>query len=145
MCVMTSYSIPEHSSRTFLFQTLCEHSGGLVGTGGPLNWLWGVRQSVYSIHSNHTPAVKFLSIFQISSAASRVHAFQFSLHVCCYFHCQRCGGYCFLLLLLLLLFLLLMLVVVLCFVVVGGGAAIVPCCCCCCRCCCCCCCCCSCC
>ena len=31
ICVMTSCSIPEHPSRPFLDQTLCEHSGVLVG------------------------------------------------------------------------------------------------------------------
>ena len=31
ICVMASCSIPEHPSRPFLDQTLCEHSGGLVG------------------------------------------------------------------------------------------------------------------
>ena len=31
ICAMTSCSTPEHPSRPFLDQTLCEHSGGLVG------------------------------------------------------------------------------------------------------------------
>ena len=38
--VMTSCSIPDHHSRPFLDQTICEHSGGLVR--GLLNRLKGV-------------------------------------------------------------------------------------------------------
>ena len=45
-----------------------------------------------SIQSNHTPAIEFFSIFQWS--VSRGYAFQFSLHVCCSFHRQCCGGCC---------------------------------------------------
>ena len=31
ICVMMSYSLPEHPSRPFLDQIVWEHSGGLVG------------------------------------------------------------------------------------------------------------------
>ena len=35
----TSCSVPEHPSRPFLYQTLCEHSGGLVGRAAK----WALR------------------------------------------------------------------------------------------------------
>ena len=44
--IMTSCSLPEHPSRPFSDQTLCEHSGG------PLNRLWGVIRN-WSIGNAH--------------------------------------------------------------------------------------------
>ena len=108
----TSCSIPEHPSRPFLYQTLCEHSGGLVGRAAK----WALRcntQLVYSIHSNHTQAGKISSIFKRSAAASLVHALLF-------FACllllslSMLWWLLFLPLLMLLLFLLLLVVVLCC-------------------------------
>ena len=43
----TSCSIPEHPSRPFLYQTLCEHSGGLVGRAAK----WALRCNTQLVYS----------------------------------------------------------------------------------------------
>ena len=133
----TDSTIPEHPSRPFLYQTLCEHSGGLVGRAAK----WALRcntQLVYSTLllllfagnilrifaiwknsqnlvpakiSTNIPGVT--SIFKRSAAASLVHALLF-------FACllllslSMLWWLLFLPLLMLLLFLLLLVVVLCC-------------------------------